>query len=164
MCLTSFVLTRSLVRTFFSFPPRSLLGPGSLVFRRRIHGTENLQLQTDQHTSPPLVLEGKRLHLDLFADRNLYEGFSGNKTSEQKVSLKPTDRLLCTAVGPLPGPLDSRPDNEMFLPFTLIIPKDAGHREGGITQFRFDVCSISTWMERGRNSPPSSSELNLAGA
>lgn len=77
--------------------------------------TENLQLKTDQPVSPPLVLEGKRLHLDLFTDLNLYEGFSGNKASEQEISLKPADKLLWTAVGPLSGLQHSRPDNEMFL-------------------------------------------------
>lgn len=62
------------------------------------------------------MLEGKRLHLDLLTDLNLYEGFSGNKASEQEISLKPTDKLLWTALGPLPVLQDSSPDNEMFLP------------------------------------------------
>ena len=61
------------------------------------------------------MLEGKRL-LDLFTDRNLYEGFSGNKALEQKISLKSNDRLLWAAVGPLRGLQDSRPENEMSLP------------------------------------------------
>lgn len=71
-------------------------------------------------------------------------------------------------MGPLPGPLDSRPDNEVFLPLALIIAKDDRHRESGYnSQLHFNVGTIGTWMERGRNSPsgcPPSSELNLEGA
>lgn len=52
-------------------------------------------------------------------------------------------------MGPLPGPLDSRPDNEMFLPFTLIIPKDADHREGGITHslVLMSAASVLGWRK-----------------
>ena len=71
-------------------------------------------------------------------------------------------------MGPLPGPLDSRPDNEMFLPLVLIIAKDDGHGEtGSNSQLHLSVGTIATRMERGRNSPsgcPPSSERNLEGA
>lgn len=50
----------------------------------------------------------------------------------------------------------------------IIIAKDDGHRESGYnSQLHFNVGTIATWMERGRDSPsgcPPSSELNLEGA
>lgn len=41
----------------------------------------------------------------------------------KKICLKPADKLLWAAVGPLPGLQDSRPDNEMFFHLPELFPK-----------------------------------------